>query len=97
MFQLRLAVARTKPMSVAVPSEIAIAIGHGVDGVDANESLGNLLRVAIETIQIAKGPRVSLPLSGWKLVPNAASDQVAMCILARAAKRAGPGASDAKC
>ena len=85
MFQLRFAVARTEPMSVAIPSKIANVVGHGVDGVDPNQPLGDLLRMAIETVQVAKNPRVSVPLRGRKLVPDAASDEMAVGVHARAA------------
>ena len=88
--------ARTKSVSVAIPSEVANVVGQGVDGVDADEPASDLLRVAIETVQVPENLGVSVPLCGRELVPNTASDEVAMSVLARAAEWAWATASGSR-
>ena len=88
--------ALAKAVFIAVPSKIADVVGQRVDGVDPNEALGNLLGMAIETIEVAERPGVRQALCWWQVVPDAAFDEMAMRVLAIAAQRAGPVTSCAR-
>ena len=89
--------ARAETVAVAIPPKVAEVVGQRVDGVDADEPEGDLLRVAVEAIEVAENLGVGRALRCRELFPNTALDKMAVRVLARVAKWTRSVPSSTRC